>query len=61
MSSVERKDIIVHAMPTDDQMADILPKPLPEASFKKTPPVNHGVVERMRWTEGSVLIVANSK
>ena len=32
---VERKDIIVNATPTDDQMADILTKPLPEASFKK--------------------------
>ena len=32
---VERKDIIVNATPTEDQMADILTKPLPEASFTK--------------------------
>ena len=32
---VERKDIIVSATPTDNQMADILTKPLSEASFRK--------------------------
>ena len=32
---VERKDIIVNATPTDNQMPDILTKPLPEASFRK--------------------------
>ena len=32
---VEHKDIIVNAMPTEDQIADILTKPLPKASFKK--------------------------
>ena len=32
---VERKDIIVSATPTDNQMVDILTKPLPEASFRK--------------------------
>ena len=30
---VERQEIIVKAMPTDKQMADILTKPLPEAAF----------------------------
>ena len=32
---VERKDILVNAKPTEDQMADILTKPLPEAAFTK--------------------------
>ena len=32
---VERKDIIMNTTPTAEQMADILTKPLPEASFKK--------------------------
>ena len=32
---VERGDIIVHATPTDEQIADILTKPLPEAMFQK--------------------------
>ena len=32
---VERKEIIVNATPTEDQMADVLTKPLPEASFSR--------------------------
>ena len=32
---VERGDIIVNATPTEDQLADILTKPLPEAMFQK--------------------------
>ena len=32
---VERGDIIVNATPTEDQLADILTKPLPEAIFQK--------------------------
>ena len=32
---VERKDIIVQATPTDEQMADILTKPLPADTFIK--------------------------
>ena len=32
---VERGDIIVNATPTEDQLADILTKPLPEAMFKQ--------------------------
>ena len=41
---IERQEIIVNAMSTDKQMADILTKPLPEAGFCQAPPLHHGVV-----------------
>ena len=49
------------ALPTDKQMADILTKPLSEAVSLPAPQINHGVVEHMRRTEGSVQISAKMK
>ena len=52
---VEQQDVSIQATPTEDQMADILTKPLPEPSFTR----HHGLVGRQSHRmEGSVQIHA---